>query len=74
MNMNQMMSDKRVAYGLLAVGIVGVLLSFLIDPIRGYDFHMAAIQWVVLVVGIVLAVAGAYLSFMRKPPVPPMAG
>jgi hypothetical protein len=73
-NANQLMSDKRVAYGLLAVGIVAVLLSFLIDPIRGNDIYMAPIQIVVLIVGIVLAVAGVYLTFVRKPPVPPMAG
>jgi hypothetical protein len=74
MNVNQLMSDKRVAYGLLAVGIVAVLLSILIDPIRGHDIYLAPIQIVVLIAGIVLAVAGAYLTFVRKPPVPPMAG
>jgi hypothetical protein len=63
-----LLNDKRVAYLVLAVGIVAILLSVLIDPIRGYDIHMAAIQIVVLIVGIVLALAGAYLAFVRKPP------
>jgi hypothetical protein len=66
------LNDKRVAYGLVVVGVVGILLSFLIDPIRGYDIHMAAIQIVVLIVGIVVALAGLYLTFMRKP-APPAA-
>ncbi len=61
------LNDKRVAYGVLVVGVVAVLLSFLIDPLRGYDIHMATIQIVVLIVGIVLALAGAYLAFVRKP-------
>ncbi len=63
-----MLNDKRVAYALLAVGVVGVLLSVLIDPIRGLDIYMATSQIVVLIVGIILAVAGAYLAFVRKPP------
>ena len=62
-----LLNDKRVAYGVLVVGVVAVLLSFLIDPLRGYDIHMATIQIVVLIVGIVLALAGAYLAFVRKP-------
>jgi hypothetical protein len=61
------LNDKRVAYGVLVVGVVAVLLSFLIDPLRGYDIHMATIQIVVLIVGIVLALAGAYLAFVRRP-------
>ncbi len=61
------LNDKRVAYGVLVVGVVAVLLSFLIDPLRGYDIHMATIQIVVLIIGIVLALAGAYLAFVRKP-------
>ena len=61
------LNDKRVAYGVLVVGVVAVLLSFLIDPLRGYDIHMATSQIIVLIVGIVLALAGAYLAFVRKP-------
>jgi hypothetical protein len=61
------LNDKRVAYGLVVVGVVAILLSFLIDPIRGYDIHMATIQIVVLIAGIVVALAGLYLTFMRKP-------
>ena len=62
-----MLNDKRVAYALLAVGVVGVLLSILIDPIRGYDIYFATSQIIVLIVGIVLALAGVYLAFVRKP-------
>ena len=68
MNLNQWLSDKRFAYALLAGGIVLALLSVLIDPIRGEDIYMATIQIVVLVIGIVVALVGAYLAFMRKPP------
>jgi hypothetical protein len=70
MNINQLLADKRVAYLLLVGGIVLVLLSFLIDPIRGKDFHMGTIQIIVLIVGIVAAVVGAYLAFVRKPQPP----
>jgi hypothetical protein len=63
-----MLNNRRVAYALLAVGVVGILLSILIDPIRGLDTYMATSQIIVLIVGIVLALAGAYLAFVRKPP------
>ncbi len=62
-----MLEDKRIAYAVLAIGIVLVLLSVLIDPIRGNDIYMATSQIVVLIVGLVVAVAGAYLAFMRRP-------
>lgn len=68
MNVNQLLADKRVAYLLLAGGIVLALLSVLIDPLRGYKIHMATIQIIALVVGLVVAAAGAYLTFVRKPP------
>ncbi len=60
------LNDKRVAYGVLVVGVVAVLLSFLIDPLRGLDIYMATSQIIVLIVGIVLVLAGAYLAFVRK--------
>jgi len=60
-----LLNDRRVAYALLALGIVAVLLSILIDPIRGNDIYLATSQIIVLVVGIVLALAGAYYAFMR---------
>lgn len=66
MNINQLLADKRVAYALLIGGIVLALLSILIDPIRGYHVHLAAIQIIALIVGIVAAAVGAYLTFMRK--------
>ena len=62
-----LMNDKRVAYGVLVVGIIAVLISFLIDPLRGYDIHMATSQIIVLIVGIVVTLVGAYLAFVRKP-------
>ena len=62
-----LLNDKRMAYGVLIVGIAAVLISILIDPLRGYDIHMAASQIVVLIIGIVLALVGAYLAFMRQP-------
>lgn len=63
--MNRLLSDPRVAYVLLAGGIVLALLALLIDPLRGYDIYLAPVQIVALVVGIVVAVAGAYLAFVR---------
>jgi len=64
--MNQLLADKRVAYALLAGGIVLALLSFLIDPIRGHDIYMATSQIIALIVGVVVAAGGAYLAFMKK--------
>ncbi len=64
-----MLDDKRIAYGALIVGIVAAVLAIVIDPLRGLDLYMHWGQIVVLVVGIVLALVGAYLSFVRKPPV-----
>jgi hypothetical protein len=61
------LNDMRVAYGVLVVGIVAVLISILIDPLRGYSIHMATSQIIVLIVGIVLVLVGAYLAFVRKP-------
>lgn len=61
------LNDKRVAYGILIVGIAAVVLSILIDPLRGLDLYLATSQIVVLIVGIVLALVGAYLAFMRQP-------
>jgi uncharacterized membrane protein len=63
-----MLADKRIQYGLIIVGIVGVLLSVLIDPIRGNDIYFNPIQIVVLVVGVILALLGLYLAFVRQPP------
>jgi len=64
-----MLDDKRIAYGALIVGIVAAVLAIVIDPLRGFDLHLHWGQIVVLVIGIVLALVGAYLSFVRKPPV-----
>ena len=62
-----LLNDIRVAYGVLVVGIIAVLISVLIDPLRGYDIYMSTSQIIVLIVGIVLVLAGAYLAFVRKP-------
>jgi hypothetical protein len=65
--MNQLLADKRVAYGLIVVGVVLVVLSLVIDPIRGQDFYLGPVQIIVLIVGIVVALVGLYLTFVRKP-------
>jgi hypothetical protein len=62
-----LLNDKRVAYGVLVIGVAAVLISFLIDPLRGEKLYMATSQIIVLIVGIVLVLAGAYLAFVRKP-------
>jgi hypothetical protein len=63
-----LLDDKRVAYAVLVVGVIGVLISILIDPLRGLKIYLATSQIIVLIVGIVLVLAGAYLAFVRKPP------
>ncbi|MEW6578172.1 MAG: hypothetical protein AB1435_03150 [Chloroflexota bacterium] len=57
---------KQLPYALLIVGIVLVLGAILIDPIRGHDIYLATSQIIVLVVGAVVALVGAYLAFVRK--------
>jgi hypothetical protein len=61
------MSMKQIPYALLVVGIVLALGAILIDPIRGYDIYLATGQIIVLVIGAIVALVGAYLAFVRKP-------
>ncbi len=72
-SMDKYLSDKRIAFATLAVGVIVALLSILIDPLRGHDIHLANIQIFGLIVGIVAAFIGAYLAFMYKPVTPPEA-
>jgi len=60
------LQQKQIGYILLIVGLVAAVLSILIDPIRGYDIYLATSQIVVLIVGIVVALIGLYLAFVRK--------
>lgn len=60
------MSMKQLPYALLIVGIVLVLGAILIDPIRGFEIYLATSQIIVLVIGAVVALVGAYLAFVRK--------
>lgn len=64
--MSNLLGNKQIAYAVLAAGVGLALLSVLIDPIRGYDIHMATIQIIALIVGIVVALGGVYLAFMYK--------
>ncbi|MBN1679029.1 MAG: hypothetical protein JW966_01970 [Anaerolineae bacterium] len=66
--MSKLLSDKRVAYGLILVGFVGGLLSVLIDPLRGEDIYLHVVQIIGVVLGLVMILAGAYLTFMYNPP------
>lgn len=60
------LQQKQIGYLLFIVGLVAAVLSILIDPIRGYDIYLATGQIVVLIVGIVVALVGLYLAFVRK--------
>lgn len=62
------MSNKQIAYGILGLGILAALVSLLMDPVRGEDYYLNTVQIIVLVVGVLAALVGAYLSFVRKPP------
>ncbi len=61
-----MVNKKQLAYGVLVIGLFLVALSVLIDPLRGHHIYMATIQYVALLAGLMLALAGAYLAFMRQ--------
>lgn len=60
------LQQKQIGYLLFIVGLVAAVLSILIDPIRGYNIYLATGQIVVLIVGIVVALVGLYLAFVRK--------
>jgi hypothetical protein len=66
--LDQLLNDKRAAYVLIAVGIIGAAFSILIDPLRDLDIYLHPIQIVGLVLGIILALVGVYLGFIRQPP------
>jgi hypothetical protein len=63
------MIDKRITYGLLALGVIIVILAVLWDSlgIFGDDSKFGPFQIAGLIVGVVLVLAGAYLGFVRKP-------
>ena len=60
------MTKKQIPYALLVLGIAAVLAAILVDPIRGHDIYLATSQIIVLVIGAVVALVGAYLAFVRK--------
>ena len=64
--MSELLNNKQVAYALLVGGVVLALLAVLLDPIRGYDIYLGGAQIVALIVGIIVALIGAYLAFMYQ--------
>lgn len=62
-----MVITKNRAYGLLALGIILAVLAVVIDPLRGYAVYLHWSQIAALVVGVVLALAGAYFAWIKKP-------
>ncbi len=58
---------RNQAYGVLVLGVVLAVLAIVIDPIRGYDIYLHWSQIVALIVGVVLALFGAYIVFVKKP-------
>lgn len=55
---------------LIAVGMILALAALLIDPLRGLDLYLATEQIVALIVGIVIAVIGLFITLTR--PTPPI--
>lgn len=55
---------------LLVVGIAVALLAIVIDPLRGLGIYLATEQIVALIVGIVIAVVGLFITLTR--PTPPI--
>ncbi len=60
--------ELKAGYALLGGGVFLALLSLLLDPVRGKDYYLNTVQILVLIVGVVAAAVGAYLTYMRKPP------
>ena len=65
-----MLDNKSMAYGMLILGVVVAVLAIAIDPLRGLDIYLHWTQIVALIAGIVVALVGAYLSFVRRPSTP----
>ncbi len=64
------MIGRHLGELLLAAGIVLALAAILIDPLRGLDIYLATQQIVALIVGIVIAVVGLFITLTR--PTPPV--
>jgi hypothetical protein len=64
--MSNLLGNKQFAYVVLIVGLILLLLSLLYDPIRGVTFYLAVYQIIGLIVGVILALIGAYLAFFYK--------
>jgi uncharacterized membrane protein len=67
---SDLLGNKQFAYAVLIVGAILVLLSILVDPLRGYDVCMGTEQIIMLIVGMVIALSGVYLAFLRHPDAP----
>jgi hypothetical protein len=59
------MSEKRLTYGLIVVGVVLVLASLLVDVIGVGTEGFGVGQVVGLILGIILAGVGVYRGFFR---------
>ena len=64
-----MLADKRIQYALIVLGLAAALLAILIDPIRGLNVYLHPVQIIVLIAGILVFLVGAYLAFVRRPPI-----
>lgn len=63
------MMDKRIAYLIIAAGIIAILIGLLADTIGlgATESTFGTYQIIAVVAGVVLVLVGAYLGFMRGP-------
>ena len=60
------MTNQQMGYLLLVVGIAIAVLAIIIDPLRGLVLYLHWAQILALVVGVVIALAGIYVGFLRS--------
>lgn len=62
------MSERQIAYALIIIGVVVALASLLVDVVGVGSEGFGSYQTAGLIVGIVVAVIGLYLRYVRQRP------
>jgi hypothetical protein len=61
-----MVLDKRMAYLILAAGVVIVTLAILVDSFRDKVIYLAPVQGIAVLVGVIVALVGGYFLAVRE--------
>lgn len=64
-----LLKQNLIALSLLELGLQAVWVAVVVDPLRGHDVYLGTEQIILLVAGVIAALVGAYLGFVRRQPV-----